>query len=107
VKTWHPLSRLAQVERHFYRRLLFKYLECMPGMKYCDGLDIAIWLPNKISSSVQKVWQGFDQRTNEHVFVLHHRIKVNPGKSEIGNDPCVEVHTLPCVKSAFGSGGKS
>jgi hypothetical protein len=42
-------------------------------------LDITLGFPNKISSSVKKVWRGYDQRTNEHVFVLHYRIKVNPG----------------------------
>ena len=42
-------------------------------------MDIALGFPNKISSTVKKTWQGFDQLTREHVFVLQYRIKVKPG----------------------------
>lgn len=35
--------------------------------------------PNKIRMIVKKKAQVFDQRTDEHVFILEYRIKVNPG----------------------------
>ena len=42
-------------------------------------LDQTIGFPNRISSTVKKVWQGYDQHKGEHVMVLHYRTKVNPG----------------------------
>jgi hypothetical protein len=39
-------------------------------------LDQLFGLPNKISSKVKKLQQGFDNRTQEHVIWFEYRIKV-------------------------------
>lgn len=63
-------------------------------------LDKTIGFPNKIRSSVKKKWQGYDQRTGEHVFVLEYRIKVKPGIEPPAKMPQTprDLHTQPPVK---------
>jgi hypothetical protein len=36
---------------------------------------------NKASSKVKKLWQGFDNQTNEHVIWLEYRVRVRSDKS--------------------------
>jgi hypothetical protein len=36
---------------------------------------------NKVSSKVKKLWQGYDNQTNEHVIWLEYRVRVNSDKS--------------------------
>lgn len=48
-------------------------------------LDKTIGFPNKQSSRVKKLKQGFDPKTGEYVFWLEYRIKVNEG--EAGKEP--------------------
>lgn len=47
-------------------------------------LDRTVGFPNKQSSRVKKLNQGFDHRTGEYVFWLEYRIKVNEGGTEKG-----------------------
>ncbi len=44
-------------------------------------LDQLLGFPNKKKSSVRKVSQAFDEKTQEHVFVLEYRIRV--GKATV------------------------
>jgi len=45
-------------------------------------LDATIGFPNKLSSTVKKTGQGYDQKNGEHVITLEYRIKVNPGTEQ-------------------------
>jgi hypothetical protein len=36
---------------------------------------------NKVSSKVKKLWQGYDNQTNEHVIWLEYRVRVKSDKS--------------------------
>jgi hypothetical protein len=38
---------------------------------------------NKIRSTFKKVSQDFDEKTNEHVFVIEYRIRVGQGKKQV------------------------
>ena len=44
-------------------------------------LDKTLGFPNKQSSRVKKINQGFDPKTGEYVFWLEYRIKVNEGEA--------------------------
>ena len=44
-------------------------------------LDKTVGFPNKQSSRVKKLKQGFDAKTGEHVIWLEYRIKVNEGEA--------------------------
>jgi len=50
-------------------------------------LDAALGFPNQTSSTFKQVGQRYDQKAGEHVIVLEHRVKVNPGISEHGDMP--------------------
>ncbi len=39
-------------------------------------LDQVLGFPNKKKSSVRKVSQDFDEKTNEHVYMLEYRIRI-------------------------------
>lgn len=39
-------------------------------------LDRDIGLPNKVSSSVKQVQQGFDNQTHEHVYWFEYRVRL-------------------------------
>lgn len=40
-------------------------------------LDSMFGFPNKVSSKVKKLQQGFDNRTQEHVVWIEYRVQVN------------------------------
>jgi hypothetical protein len=44
------------------------------------ALDEVFGFENKKESNVRKVSQAFDEKTNEHVFILEYRIRVGHGK---------------------------
>jgi hypothetical protein len=47
---------------------------------------------NKASSKVKKLWQGYDNQTNQHVIWLEYRVRVRnnqPSQSDTRNDPTV------------------
>lgn len=46
------------------------------------ALDDTLGFPNKLSSTVRKRRQGFDEKTGEHVFWLEYRVKVSPAVRE-------------------------
>lgn len=50
----------------------------MSWTKLLIALDLALGFQNKITSNVQKKWQGFDNVTQEHVVQLEYRVKVKP-----------------------------
>ena len=43
------------------------------------ALDRALGFPNRRDSRWKKTFQGFDQKTGEHVFVIQYRTRVNAG----------------------------
>jgi hypothetical protein len=46
----------------------------------------------KVSSKVKKLWQGYDNQTNEHVIWLEYRVRVRsnqPSQSDTKTDPKV------------------
>ena len=43
------------------------------------ALDQALGFPNKEESRISNKVQGFDQKTNEHVFQLEYRVRVKGG----------------------------
>lgn len=43
------------------------------------ALDKAIGFPNRAGSTVKKVRQIYDEKSNEHVFLLEYRVRVIPG----------------------------
>ena len=45
-------------------------------------LDKTLGFPNKQSSRVKKLKQGFDPKTGEYVFWLEYRIRVNEGEDD-------------------------
>jgi hypothetical protein len=47
-------------------------------------LDQVFGFENKIRSTFKKVSQDFDEKTNEHVFVIEYRIRVGQGKKQVG-----------------------
>ena len=49
------------------------------------ALDEVFGFENKKESNVRKVSQAFDEKTNEHVFLLEYRIRVGQGKRQMGN----------------------
>lgn len=59
-----------------------------PWNKLLIALDQTIGFPNKKSSKVKKLKQGYDNNTGEHVFWLEYRIKVEPVLEEF--DPVEE-----------------
>jgi hypothetical protein len=45
-------------------------------------LDVQLgFQSNKVSSKVKKLWQGYDNQTNEHVIWLVYRVRVKSDKS--------------------------
>lgn len=47
---------------------------------------------NKVSSKVRKLWQGYDNQTNENVIWLEYRVRVQnnqPSQSDTRIDPTV------------------
>jgi hypothetical protein len=45
-------------------------------------LDVQLgFQSNKVSSNVKKLWQGYDNQTNEHVIWLEYRVRVRNDKS--------------------------
>ena len=47
-------------------------------------LDQVFGFENKLKSTFKKVSQDFDEKTNEHVFVIEYRIRVGQGKQQVG-----------------------
>jgi hypothetical protein len=56
-------------------------------------LDVQLgFQSNKVSSNVKKLWQGYDNQTNEHVIWLEYRVRVRnnqPSQSDSRTDPKV------------------
>jgi hypothetical protein len=56
-------------------------------------LDVQLgFQSNKVSSKVKKLWQGYDNQTNEHVIWLEYRVRVRnnqPSQSDTKPDPNV------------------
>ena len=46
-------------------------------------LDQVFGFENKVKSTFKKVSQDFDEKTNEHVFVIEYRIRVGQGKRQV------------------------
>ena len=68
------------------------------------AFDQAIGFPNKRDSRWKKTFQGFDQKTGEHVFVIQYRTRVNPGVSK----PQKIVHrrgSLPVIRELLMNNG--
>lgn len=42
------------------------------------ALDTALGFRNRRESTVKKLYQGYDNKTNEHVMWLEYRVRVNP-----------------------------
>jgi hypothetical protein len=47
-------------------------------------LDQVFGFENKLKSTFKKVSQDFDEKTNEHVFVIEYRIRVGQRKKQVG-----------------------
>lgn len=47
--------------------------------KLLIALDQALGFPNKVESRISNKVEGFDRKTNEHVFQLEYRVRVNRG----------------------------
>ena len=60
-------------------------------------LDKTLGFPNKQSSRVKKLKQGYDHETGEHVFWLEYRIKVNEGETD-KEQPQVKPQPAPKKK---------
>jgi hypothetical protein len=43
------------------------------------ALDTALGFPNRQDSIMKKLYQGYDNKTNEHVMWIEYRDRVNPG----------------------------
>ena len=50
-----------------------------PWNQLLTAIDGALGFPNRLNSSVKKLKQGYDNKTNEHVIWLEYRVRVNPG----------------------------
>ncbi|PTU27697.1 hypothetical protein [Stenotrophobium rhamnosiphilum] len=50
--------------------------------KLLIALDQALGFPNKVESRISKKVEGFDRKTNEHVFQLEYRVRVNRGAAQ-------------------------
>lgn len=50
-----------------------------PWNNLLKALDAALGFPNRRDSTVKKLYQGYDNRTNQHVIWLQYRVRVNPG----------------------------
>ena len=58
-------------------------------------LDVQFGFQSKASSKVKKLWQGYDNQTNENVIWLEYRVRVRnnqPSQSDTQIDPTVLRH---------------
>ena len=71
-------------------------------------LDKTVGFPNKQSSRVKKLNQGYDKKTGEHVFWIEYRIRVNEGDTsksvKQSKNRVVERKKLLDVILGFGNG---
>ena len=57
------------------------------------SLDAAFGFPTRISSTVKKLRQGFDNTKQEHVIWIEYRVKVNPGSPSAAKAGVVQIQT--------------
>lgn len=50
--------------------------------KLLASLDATFGFPTRVSSTVKKLQQAFDNKTQEHVIYIEYRVKVNAGSAE-------------------------